>query len=79
VASDIKNFLRLTFVRRAAQNGTARRLRQESGASLAEIGRACNVSKGTLSRWERGLATPRGDAALRYGEVLSALSAGQVP
>lgn len=65
---------RLTDVRRAASDGSARLARIAAGASLAEVGRASGVSKGTVSRWERGLAVPRCPEALQYGYVLAILA-----
>ncbi len=64
----------MTSVRRAADDGTARKVRLAAGASLAEVGRASGVSKGTISKWERGLTTPRCAAALRWGQVLELLA-----
>lgn len=65
----------LTEVRLKAVDGTARLVRITSGASLAEIARAAGVTKGTVSKWERGLAVPRGEPAVRYGAVLVTLAA----
>ena len=64
----------LTSVRLAASDGSARLVRIMAGASLAEIGRAIGSTKGTVSKWERGLAVPRGEAAVRYGAVLATLA-----
>lgn len=69
-----ERLVRLTSLRGAAGDGTARSVRQAAGASLAEVAAAAGVTKGTVSKWERGLATPRGDAAVRYGRVLELLA-----
>jgi transcriptional regulator with XRE-family HTH domain len=50
-------------------------VRITAGASLAEVGRATGVTKGTVSKWERGLAVPRGEPAILYGAVLITLAA----
>lgn len=65
---------RLTIVRRAASDGSARLARIAAGASLAEVGRASGVTKGTISKWERGLAVPRCPEALQYGYILAILA-----
>jgi DNA-binding XRE family transcriptional regulator len=65
----------LTSVRLAASDASARLVRIMAGASLAEIGRAIGSTKGTISKWERGLAVPRGEPAVRYGAVLATLAA----
>ena len=70
---------RLTIVRRAASDGSARLARIAAGASLEEVGRAAGVSKGTISKWERGLAVPRCPEALQYGYVLAILAQKSAP
>jgi DNA-binding transcriptional regulator YiaG len=51
-------------------------IRQEAGLSLNEIARAVGCSHVAVQRWETGKRAPRGDAALRYGALLDALSRG---
>jgi DNA-binding transcriptional regulator YiaG len=49
-------------------------IRETSDVSLGEIAEPVGVNRSTVSRWERGLTTPRGEAALRYLEVLEELA-----
>jgi DNA-binding XRE family transcriptional regulator len=69
-----ETLVRLTVVRRAASDGSARLARIAAGASLAEVGRASGVTKATISKWERGLAVPRCAGALQYGYILAILA-----
>ncbi len=71
MAAQSRSFLtRLIAGRFSALSGAGREIREEAGLSLAEVAHAVGVDKGTLSRWERGLARPRRSQALRYEEVL---------
>jgi len=63
----------LVRVRDLAASGKARRIRVMARLSLAEMARDLGVSDVTLSRWERGLCRPRGDAAVAYGALLDQL------
>ncbi|WP_406144126.1 helix-turn-helix domain-containing protein [Streptomyces anulatus] len=65
--------LRLAEVRSAAVTGEARRLRRDARLSIGEVASACGVDQSTVWRWENGTRAPRGDRALRYGELLDAL------
>jgi DNA-binding transcriptional regulator YiaG len=60
--------------RTLARTGAGRRLRERAGVSLHELAAAVLVSPSTVSRWERGLARPRGAAAERYADALDVLS-----
>ena len=65
----------LGLVRRAAADGTTRRVRTAAGVTLAEVGRAAGVEAQTVCRWESGRRSPRGHAAERYAAVIIALIA----
>lgn len=65
--------LRLADVRAALSNGEARRLREAADLSISEIAHACGVDQSTVWRWERGTRKPRGEAALRYGQLIEDL------
>jgi transcriptional regulator with XRE-family HTH domain len=65
----------LVLLRRALADGTARRLREAAGLSLADVARPAGVTAATISRWESGTRTPRAEQALRYAAVLKALQA----
>jgi DNA-binding XRE family transcriptional regulator len=60
-------------VRRMAETGLCRAVREMADATLEEIGTEVGVSSSAISRWERGLRLPRGRRAGRYLEVLRAL------
>jgi len=64
----------LTQARQLANDGTGRRIRIAAGVSLAEIARACGSTRGTISKWERGLLSPHGPPAVRYSAVIKALA-----
>jgi DNA-binding XRE family transcriptional regulator len=63
----------LALVRRLAADGRARKIRQNVGLSLYDLARDLGVTPGTVSRWETGMRVPRGEAALRYADLLSEL------
>lgn len=65
--------LRLVWVRAAVSSGEARRLREAAQLSIGEVASACGVDQSTVWRWERGARSPRGDKALRYGELIESL------
>ncbi|MFJ2631096.1 helix-turn-helix domain-containing protein [Streptomyces sp. NPDC087422] len=65
--------LRLAWVRAAVSSGEARRLRESARLSISEVASACGVDQSTVWRWERGTRSPRGDKALRYGELIESL------
>ena len=59
----------LTRIRESASQGETREARLAARLSLAEVAVVLEVSKTTLSRWERGLRRPTGAAALRYARL----------
>ncbi|MEU0809545.1 helix-turn-helix transcriptional regulator [Streptomyces sp. NPDC005970] len=65
--------LRLAQVRAALVSGEARRLRIAAQLSIGEVAHECGVDQSTIWRWENGVRTPRGKAALAYGEVIDSL------
>jgi transcriptional regulator with XRE-family HTH domain len=56
-----------------ARDGSGRSLRVAAGLSLAELADELDVDKATLSRWERGLESPRRSAAIRYHRLIEQL------
>jgi DNA-binding transcriptional regulator YiaG len=56
-----------------------RAIRESSGLSGAELARALKVVPQTVSNWERGSRTPRGEMLEAYVAVLEALSDEQHP
>lgn len=64
----------LARARRFALSGQGRTIRVATGISLREMARELQVAPGVLSRWERGICKPRGDAALRWEVLLLELA-----
>lgn len=60
----------LIEVRAAVRSGRARRLRELSGLSQAEVAQIAGVSEPAISRWEAGERRPTGEHALAYGRTL---------
>lgn len=67
----------LIEVRRATRNGLARALRVAAGLSQEEVAGQCGVTRGAVSRWERGHRTPRGEGALLYARLIAGLRSGE--
>lgn len=61
------------FARRLAASGRGRTIRHSAGLTCAEVGDQVGVNGATISRWETGKRTPRGEDAGRYGRVLASL------
>jgi transcriptional regulator with XRE-family HTH domain len=73
-ATEHENVLLLIEAREAARSGRARRVRVLAGLSQQEVADACGVDSSAVSRWEAGLRTPHGTAALAYARLLRALA-----
>jgi transcriptional regulator with XRE-family HTH domain len=71
--TDHETLRRLAWVRTVSTDGRARQLRLDARFSGSELARLVGVTPATLSRWENGLRTPRGEAAERYAAVLEEL------
>jgi len=69
----VKDLKRLTRARSFAESGAARSIRIAADLSLREVASAAGVSVSTLWRWENQQRRPRGDAAIRYSQVLDEL------
>jgi len=70
----ITSTVALSRLRRLAADGTTRQVREDNLLSLTDVASALGITKATLSKWERGLQTPRGEPARRYAELLAALT-----
>ncbi len=66
-----RNLLAISLARQAARTGDGRRLRESMELSLREASSALGVNPATLSRWERALHQPKGQRAVRYGDMLT--------
>lgn len=62
--------LELVRMRDMVHGGLVRDLRIGAGLTLAEVARAVGVTAGCVHHWERGLTTPRGEAAVKYARLL---------
>lgn len=67
----------LVRARLAARVGFGAAVRKAAGLTQAEVGREVGVTQMAVSRWESGERVPRGEAALRYGELLERLAPAQ--
>jgi len=65
----------VVWVRRLAQNGGARVIREGVGLTASELAREVGVSPAAVSRWERGERIPRADVAERWADLLRRISA----
>ncbi len=72
---DVEQVVALAELRRKCRTGEARRIRIEAGVSQSEAGAPAGVGPAVVSRWENGERAPRGEAALRYAELLDDLAA----
>ena len=70
---DAEQALLLSRTREKAKSGAARKLRRTKDLSLPEVAEVVGVSSPTISRWESGTCSPKGEAALRYGRFLELL------
>ncbi|GAA0719513.1 helix-turn-helix transcriptional regulator [Dactylosporangium roseum] len=68
-----KAILSLMAARQHAESGSGRTIRQRAKLSMNEVCGAIGVTVGALSRWENGLAVPRGEPAIRWAELLGEL------
>ena len=63
----------LAWVRGLCTSGQAQQIRESAGVSRREVARDADIAEPTVYRWEHGLRTPKGDAALRYAKVMRRL------
>jgi DNA-binding transcriptional regulator YiaG len=66
--------VQLAQIRELARSGRARSIRERANVSTKEVADSLGVHEATVARWETGVRSPRGPAALRYAELLRALS-----
>lgn len=59
---------------RLTSSGEARRIREESGLTLAIVARSISADRAQVSRWEKGQRRPTGQAALDYLHLLHRLA-----
>jgi transcriptional regulator with XRE-family HTH domain len=68
-----ERLVRLARAYRLADNDEGRLVRERSGISLRALAAAIGCNQGEVSRWERGLARPREEHALRWLLAIEAL------
>lgn len=71
--SSTSDVLAVSQVRTWCRTGVAREIREAANVSASEIARHLKVSEPTVSRWERGVRTPRAEEAARYHQLLCLL------
>ena len=74
----MNSVLELAEVRSLAASGEARRIRKDNRLALQDIATAVGVGAPCIHRWETGVRSPRGDAAIRYLGILNALRRARV-
>ena len=75
MTNTLEDLKSLSAARRWAKNGTARKVRELSELTQAEIAETVGVDQSAVALWETGQRTPSGDAAKKYADVLVALGA----
>jgi DNA-binding transcriptional regulator YiaG len=73
--TSIETIKALARIRELAVSGRAREIRQRHSLSLTEMAAAIPAGANTVARWEVGDRRPRGEAALRWLEILDSLEA----
>lgn len=64
----------VTARRRLPAPAMAREIRRAAGVSQGRMGQELGVTSITVSRWESGLRTPRGEHLVAYVELLDQLA-----
>lgn len=59
------------------RSGEAQHIREQSGLTLAMVGRSIGVDRSVMSRWEKGDRRPTGHAAVDYLRLLRRLASRQ--
>jgi len=65
--------LSLASLRADVASGRARLIRERARVSQSEVGRAIGTTGSAIAHWEAGRRVPRGDAAIRYAQLLTKL------
>ena len=65
--------LGIAAARRYAQSGTGLVIRKRARLSQREVGAAVGTSGQSIGNWETGVSAPRGEAAIRWAELLDSL------
>lgn len=63
--------------RRLPPPAVRRLIRRQAGVTQQDVAHLLRVSRPTVTRWESGLRSPRGDVLRRYADLLDVLVAEQ--
>ena len=63
--------LAMVLARRCCRSGELRELRQSLGYSLTEVAKILGVDTASVSRWERGVVTVKGQRAIDLGMLVA--------
>jgi DNA-binding transcriptional regulator YiaG len=69
----LKITLALASLRADVASGRARLIRERARVSQSEVGRAIGTTGSAIAHWEAGRRVPRGEAAIRYAQLLAEL------
>ena len=72
---DTRELLAIAKARRFAATGEGKAIREAARISVREIADAAGTAPTTIWRWENGHRQPRGSAAGRWADVLTACAA----
>lgn len=65
--------LGVAAARRYAQSGAGLAIRKRARLSQREVGAVVGTTGQSIGNWETGVSAPRGEAAIRWAELLDAL------
>lgn len=63
--------LAMVLARRCCRSGELRELREALGFSLSEVAKLLGVDTASVSRWERGVVTVKGQRAVDLGMLVA--------
>lgn len=63
----------LGIAARRAEDGSGRRIREAAKLPMRLVAQNIGVKEATISRWEKGQRRPRGEAAVRWAQLLDHL------
>lgn len=70
ITEDLRLIVKATTL---ARSGTAKSLRRQAGLTVEAVAREIDVDASTVSRWEGGSRTPRGENAIKWAKLLDQL------
>lgn len=76
---NVRDLELLRWVRDLAARGEAREIREAARLTQLEVAAVVGTTVVSISRWETGARSPRGEPALRYARLLARLADVEVP